>query len=275
VSPRRSLPCDQARGPRCAGQTGVLDPTVRLARREARRARPSRPPGAGRGRPAASSAPSSAARRLATAPSPRCSSTRACAWPSGPHSTSATWPPRLAGDGCGWPSARARPAGRSPPQQRLPARPRPLDGRQGETGGGAGREEGGARFPGRCAWPGGEGGWAPAPLTLSCGGWRPTSPATAASTRRVVARLVERVGVAPSALGRYSGETGDRLRREHAALVVERAGWTTCGPGEWKALGDWLVARAIEHDTTSVLFRQRPLNTSRRSASFGQASTAS
>ena len=62
--------------------------------------------------------------------------------------------------------------------------------------------------------------------------------------------------MAPSALGRYSPETGDRLRREHAALVVERAGWTTCGRGEWKALGDWLVARALEHDATSVLFRQ-------------------
>ncbi len=72
----------------------------------------------------------------------------------------------------------------------------------------------------------------------------------------VVARLAERVGVAPSALDRYSREAGERLRREHAALVVERAGWTGCGRGEWKALGDWLVARALEHDTTSVLFRQ-------------------
>jgi hypothetical protein len=28
------------------------------------------------------------------------------------------------------------------------------------------------------------------------------------------------------------------------------------GRGGWKAPGDWLVARAIEHDTPSVLFRQ-------------------
>ncbi len=78
----------------------------------------------------------------------------------------------------------------------------------------------------------------------------------AAAPPEVVARLAERIGVAPSALRRYRREAGDRLRREHAALVVERAGWATCGRGEWKALGDWLVARALEHDSTSVLFRQ-------------------
>jgi hypothetical protein len=78
----------------------------------------------------------------------------------------------------------------------------------------------------------------------------------AAAPPEVVTRLAERIGVAPSALGRYSREAGDRLRREHAALVVERAGWATCGRGEGKALGDCLVARALEHDSTSVLFRQ-------------------
>ena len=26
--------------------------------------------------------------------------------------------------------------------------------------------------------------------------------------------------------------------------MVERAGWRTCGQGEWKVLGDWLVTRA-------------------------------
>jgi hypothetical protein len=72
----------------------------------------------------------------------------------------------------------------------------------------------------------------------------------------VVVRLADRVGVAPSALDRYRREAGERLRREHAALVVEQAGWTTCGRGEWKTLGDWLVARALEHDSTPVLFRQ-------------------
>lgn len=76
-----------------------------------------------------------------------------------------------------------------------------------------------------------------------------------ATPDEVVARL-ERVGVAPSALGHYCREVGGRLRREHVARVVKRAGWTVCGRGEWKALGDWLVARALEHDTPSVLFRQ-------------------
>jgi Domain of unknown function (DUF4158) len=40
------------------------------------------------------------------------------------------------------------------------------------------------------------------------------------------------------------------------AAVVEQAGWRTCGRGEWKALGGWLTARALEHDTPSMLFRQ-------------------
>jgi len=40
------------------------------------------------------------------------------------------------------------------------------------------------------------------------------------------------------------------------ATVVEQAGWRVCEPGEWKALGDWLTARALEHDIPSVLFRQ-------------------
>ena len=39
-------------------------------------------------------------------------------------------------------------------------------------------------------------------------------------------------------------------------MVVDQAGWRTCGRGEWKALGDWLVARALEHDAPSVLFAQ-------------------
>lgn len=85
-------------------------------------------------------------------------------------------------------------------------------------------------------------GFVPADLT-------PTPP-------EVVARLAERVGVAAANLDRYSRDVGSRLRREHVGWVVERAGWTTCGRGEWKALGDWLVARALEHNTPSVLFRQ-------------------
>jgi hypothetical protein len=77
-----------------------------------------------------------------------------------------------------------------------------------------------------------------------------------AAPAEVVERLASRVGVSPSALARYAREVDGRLRRLHVQLVIERAGWRTCGRGEWKELGDWLVARALEHDTPSVLFRQ-------------------
>ncbi|MDQ6837686.1 MAG: DUF4158 domain-containing protein [Actinomycetota bacterium] len=78
----------------------------------------------------------------------------------------------------------------------------------------------------------------------------------AAAPAEVTARLARRVGVSPVALGRYAAETAGRSRREHVEMVVAHAGWRSCGRGEWKALGDWLVARAVEHDTPSVLFRQ-------------------
>jgi Domain of unknown function (DUF4158) len=44
-----------------------------------------------------------------------------------------------------------------------------------------------------------------------------------------------------------------RRRREHVAWVIERAGWTRCGRGERNRLGDWLVARALEHDTLGAV----------------------
>jgi hypothetical protein len=72
----------------------------------------------------------------------------------------------------------------------------------------------------------------------------------------VVTRLADRVGVASSALDRYGDTVIGRVRREHVAWVIDRAGWRTCGRGEWKRLGDWLVERALEHDTPSVLLHQ-------------------
>jgi len=72
----------------------------------------------------------------------------------------------------------------------------------------------------------------------------------------VTDRLAKAIGVSPVALGRYAREVSGRSRREHVEMVIDRAGWRPCGRGEWKAFGDWLVARALEHDTPSVLFRQ-------------------
>ena len=74
--------------------------------------------------------------------------------------------------------------------------------------------------------------------------------------REVVVFVAEQIGVAAPTFARYTREVDGRTRRRHVAAVVEQAGWRVCGPGEWKALGDWLTARALEHDTPSVLFRQ-------------------
>jgi hypothetical protein len=68
--------------------------------------------------------------------------------------------------------------------------------------------------------------------------------------------LAKQIGVSPAAIGGYVREVSGRSRREHVEAVIAQAGWRPCGRGEWKALGDWLVARALEHDTPSVLFRQ-------------------
>ena len=76
----------------------------------------------------------------------------------------------------------------------------------------------------------------------------------AAAPGEVVQRLADQLGVPAGGLSRYADQVSGRSRREHVALVVARAGWRACGRGEWKALGDWLVARALEHDTASVLF---------------------
>ena len=71
-----------------------------------------------------------------------------------------------------------------------------------------------------------------------------------------VARYVaDQIGVSPLGLDEYA-TAAERTRREHTAAVISYLGWSVCGRGEWKQLGDWLVARAIEHDIPSVLFRQ-------------------
>ncbi len=78
----------------------------------------------------------------------------------------------------------------------------------------------------------------------------------AGAPRAVVALVAKQVGVGVASFSRYAREVDGRTRRRHVAAVVDQAGWRLCGPGEWKALGDWLTARALEHDTPSVLFRQ-------------------
>ncbi len=82
-------------------------------------------------------------------------------------------------------------------------------------------------------------------------------PAELSDAPREVARHVgEQIGVAAATFTRYAREVDARTRRRHVADVIEHAGWRTCGPSDWSALGGWLTARALEHDTPSILFGQ-------------------
>ncbi|MGH9107188.1 MAG: DUF4158 domain-containing protein, partial [Acidimicrobiales bacterium] len=77
-----------------------------------------------------------------------------------------------------------------------------------------------------------------------------------ATPPEVVARLAGQLGVPATTLAAYTGQVSGRSRREHVALLLAQAGGRSCGRGEWKSLADWLAARALEHDSPSVIFRQ-------------------
>ena len=81
-------------------------------------------------------------------------------------------------------------------------------------------------------------------------------PDVSATPTPVVDRLAHRVGMPAHVLARYPGGLAERSLRDHAEWVITRAGWRVCDRGEWKRLRDWLLARAVEHDTPSLLFGQ-------------------
>lgn len=76
-----------------------------------------------------------------------------------------------------------------------------------------------------------------------------------AAPSELVSAVTDRLDLTPGEYSAYAGSTVGRSRREHIGWVIAYAGWTTCRRGEWKRLDDWLVDRALEHDTVSVLFR--------------------
>ncbi|MEV5543700.1 Tn3 family transposase [Saccharopolyspora shandongensis] len=47
----------------------------------------------------------------------------------------------------------------------------------------------------------------------------------------------------------------EQTRTEYLRLVAARQGWRTADAAEWKELEEFLLARAVEHDAPSVLFR--------------------
>jgi TnpA family transposase len=73
----------------------------------------------------------------------------------------------------------------------------------------------------------------------------------------IVEALADGLGVSASLLGVYAADVEDRRGgpRRHLTSVLGHLGWTVCGRGEWKRLGEWLLARALEHDDATVLFR--------------------
>jgi TnpA family transposase len=68
-----------------------------------------------------------------------------------------------------------------------------------------------------------------------------------------VTRLAEQLHLDAGALARY-GER-EQTRTDHLRLVLLYAGWRQARPLETKELGEFLLARAMEHDSPSLLFR--------------------
>ena len=77
-----------------------------------------------------------------------------------------------------------------------------------------------------------------------------------AAPTTVIDRLAEQLNTDVSVFADYCSQVKGRTGRDHLGWVLAHAGWSTCDRGDWKRLGDWLVERALEHDTPSVLFRQ-------------------
>ena len=69
-----------------------------------------------------------------------------------------------------------------------------------------------------------------------------------------VGRLAGQLGLDPAVLADYGGWQ-ERTRTEHLREVLARLGWRAAGPGDIKALEDFLADRALEHDSPSLLVR--------------------
>jgi hypothetical protein len=67
-----------------------------------------------------------------------------------------------------------------------------------------------------------------------------------------VERLAAQLGVDVGAISDYGGWK-ERTRTEHLREVLARLDWRSPGRGELKALDDFLLARALEHDSPTLL----------------------
>lgn len=75
----------------------------------------------------------------------------------------------------------------------------------------------------------------------------------AAAPAAAVARLSERLQISMGELRRY-GER-EQTRTDHLQAVARYLGWHQAGPVELQELDEFLLARAMEHDSPALLFR--------------------
>ncbi|WSY18711.1 Tn3 family transposase (plasmid) [Embleya sp. NBC_00896] len=105
--------------------------------------------------------------------------------------------------------------------------------------------------PGRGRGPADRLGLAVAVCTLPWLGFVPDDVASA--PRAVVVRLAERLRVDPDAIRSYGRRA--KTRTEHLRLAARYLGWRAASTLELKELDEFLLARAMEHDSATLLFR--------------------
>ncbi|MFI1461941.1 Tn3 family transposase [Nocardia carnea] len=105
--------------------------------------------------------------------------------------------------------------------------------------------------PGRGRGPADRLGLAIALCTLPWLGFVPDRLVTAPPV--AVARLAGQLGVDPVEIGSYGRRA--KTRTEHVRLVARYLGWRSAGAMELKELDEFLLARALEHDSPTLLFR--------------------
>jgi hypothetical protein len=105
--------------------------------------------------------------------------------------------------------------------------------------------------PGRGRGPADRLGLAMALCTLPWLGFVPDDVASA--PRAAVARLAEQLGVDPEVIRSYGRRA--KTRTDHLRLVARYLAWRPAGSLQLKELDEFLLARAMEHDSPTLLFR--------------------
>jgi hypothetical protein len=69
-----------------------------------------------------------------------------------------------------------------------------------------------------------------------------------------VGRLAERLGIPAAELAGYGQR--EQTLTEHLHEILAYTGWRVLDPPGWKEVDEFLFARAMEHDSPKLLFRQ-------------------